>query len=72
MRTILDCPRCEERNNCTMRCLSVSELKTYIKSSTADELSRNQVIHKSAAAPALEALTSSGAVASSSSEGQSK
>lgn len=63
MKTILDCPRCEERNNCTMRCLGDVEPKTYLKSATADELSRNQVILKSAAASALEALTSSEAVA---------
>jgi hypothetical protein len=63
MKTILDCPRCEEKDNCTMQCLGDVEPKTYLKSATADELSRNQVIPKSAAASALEALTSSEAVA---------
>lgn len=63
MKTILDCPRCEEKDNCTMRCLGDVEPKTYLKSAVADELSRNQVIQKSAAASALEALTSSEAVA---------
>lgn len=61
MKTILDCPRCEEINNCTMRCLSVSELKTYLKSDLG--VSRVERKNKSAAASALEALTSSEAVA---------
>lgn len=46
MKKILDCPACEEKDNCTMRCLSDAELKTYLKTATADELSRNQVIQK--------------------------
>ena len=67
MKTILDCPACEEKDNCTMRCLSDAELKTYLKSATADELSRNQVIQKTAAAPVPDsALASSGAAAPSS------